>query len=400
MQDKGNKPPFDAIVVGAGPLGCFTALALAHAGVKVAVCDTHARPGDRLRLGLHALWPTPNDPPTRADVAHGREVALYLNAFCTSGVAYFHETLAPLLSLPASALANARNVRMGVQEFERTELGKAVELKLGLSRTENPVVFEEAHRALVLNSDLALAEAVARAFEAMKIHYASGAVEAIEETSAGCTVRLENGAAWRCEVAVVALGSSTGRVLPAYEKVLLPMTDLMMRFEGELIPNEGRSALPGGSLPFAFRGHSGHVAGVIHALEGHKVRCAVSGPRFLLPDAGVACDLTRHPMPAGLAEKTGAFHAKSVFPYVGELLGATARLTPASSSLGLDCLPCDELPLLGELGRLGKVIGGGGWLGTGLSSGSFAAKILTDLVVKGRSEDLHPRLTPRRLLPG
>ena len=46
-----------------------------------------------------------------------------------------------------------------------------------------------------------------------------------------------------------------------------------------------------------------------------------------------------------------------------------------SYKIKLDCHPCDELPLVGEFGKLGKIIGLAGFLGTGFSAGVFGAKI-------------------------
>lgn len=68
--------------------------------------------------------------------------------------------------------------------------------------------------------------------------------------------------------------------------------------------------------------------------------------------------------------------------------------------MGVDCLPCDELPVLGELGTQGRILGGTGWLGCGWSAGFRSAQIIADLVVHGKSEKLLPLLKPLRWRSG
>jgi hypothetical protein len=65
----------------------------------------------------------------------------------------------------------------------------------------------------------------------------------------------------------------------------------------------------------------------------------------------------------------------------------------------LGTLPCDELPLLGEFGSHGRLLGNAGWIGVESSAALPAAEIICDLIVHGRSKghSLHPQLSPKRL---
>jgi hypothetical protein len=64
----------------------------------------------------------------------------------------------------------------------------------------------------------------------------------------------------------------------------------------------------------------------------------------------------------------------------------------------LGTLPCDELPLLGEFGSHGRLLGNVGWIGVESSAALPAAEIICDLIEQGRSKGhrLHPQLSPKR----
>jgi glycine/D-amino acid oxidase-like deaminating enzyme len=67
------------------------------------------------------------------------------------------------------------------------------------------------------------------------------------------------------------------------------------------------------------------------------------------------------------------------------------------STAGLDCRPCDELPIIGPMFGESRILVGTGYMGLGLSWGFLAGKCLANLVAKGKSPMLPSRLTPARL---
>jgi glycine/D-amino acid oxidase-like deaminating enzyme len=64
---------------------------------------------------------------------------------------------------------------------------------------------------------------------------------------------------------------------------------------------------------------------------------------------------------------------------------------------GLDCRPCDELPVVGPLFGNSRILLAGGFMGLGISQGLFAGLGLADLVVTGQSVALPRLIYPERL---
>ena len=137
----------------------------------------------------------------------------------------------------------------------------------------------------------------------------------------------------------------------------------------------------------------------------------MTGPRFLLPQAGAGVDLTKQPLDRSLISKIESWIQGSLLAKVVPLLLQTSTHEAANDSheislklldirMGVDCLPCDELPMLGELGHQGRILGATGWLGCGWSAGFQAASTLVDIVQTGKSEQLKPLLRPQRWRSG
>jgi glycine/D-amino acid oxidase-like deaminating enzyme len=396
----------DVVICGGGAFGSFVAYLLGKWGVQTVVVSP-TPVGAVFEQGLHCFWPSPNDPPTRADVAHGHDMAVSLNDFCGKGIEAFTKEFLPSLFLGAeknptkvpslSAWQPAHTLRYAFESFEKSELNKAVDAKLGLSRTNRQEFFLDTQSALVGVSGSELKNAVHEGLKNFQVQTLEDSVVTLEETSKGCVLVTQNGERVYSEVAILGLGHHTGKLLPKYQEILVPMSDLCCELNG-LVPEDV-------TLPsvLAVRSANGHVAGTL-CVSGRNITVRVSGPRFILPQAGVGIDLSSEVPSAQLLQKSMAIHEKGIFRAFAEQLGlATGKeflerfnLQVTKTSFGVDCLPCDELPLLGEFGRHGRVMGCAGWLGVGYSASAYAATIIAHAIHSGRQTSLDSRFSPRR----
>lgn len=393
MKESKSKRSSDVVIVGGGYIGALTALLLSRSGISATLFESSTQIASTLEQSLGVFWPSPNDPPTRAQVAHGTELALFLNEFSATGIQLFERTIAPML-FSAGGYEDAECLRIALEDFETTELEQAAKLKLGLTSYKSGL-YKERHRALAIEAG-EMAAALRRTLKksAARIRVTS-TVQSIIETSSGCTVRTADGDVVHCEIVIVCANENSGTLLPSLKDVFVPMTDIATSYLFACKKLEfQRNNL-------CIRNGNGHVALRISSKEGQG-KLAISGPRFFLPFAGAGVDLVSQRFaPESIREKLDKFHKKKVFPKLEFALGTDALSNLLNSNatpptLKTDCLPCDELPLLGEAGRLGKVLCTGGWLANGFSSGAHAAYALLQLVQAGRYELAHPMLSPQR----
>ena len=388
---------FDVIVVGAGPFSCFSALLLAQNGMKIGlVYPENSGPMDSFLSSLSACWPSLNDPPTRAEVAHGHEVATYLHQFCFKGLEFFKDILLPIIENQDNWI-ESNCFRIGLKDFEIEELIDAHNLGFGLKMTNQKNVFLEDHFSYLCLDNIFFKNRVIKALQKNNITLIPSAVKKLIETQSNCKIELENNSILLSEIVVLGNSLDIAKILPKFEKILIPMSDSLFEYECNN-PNEMNFS------PISFRASNGHICGVIFSHNG-KVQLKISGPRYLLPGAGAGLDLTKVEIETKVFQTLEKYQHDIVFDiFCNELnLNSKAEFSTKfpvslkSKKILVDCYPCDELPLVGEYGKLGRILGSTGWLATGFSSGAWAAKIICDLVLNEKSFDLHPRLHPRRL---
>ena len=365
--DTEHFPKTDVLVVGGGWCGVFSALLLSKQGVKVTLVAPRLFP----QHSLGVLWPSLNDPPTRAYAAHGLEVACYLQDFCKQGLDFFLANgtgfAKNFVSVPA--------VRLGILPHECEELHKGAELGFGLKATSQPLLYEEISSALVGKNPQEWENQARYLLKENGITYYQDSVCAVKETRHHVSVQCEAGHMLSAEQAVLACGPALPQLLPHFSSILIPMKDVMISYG-----SQGKSAC-------AFRAQNGHIAG--YRWSGHL---AITGPRFLLPQAGVGLNPQ-----VSHAAACHAYHKKTLFPVLKQLdLLKEEPLLIQEGVFSVDCHPCDELPVLGEYGKWGRILGNSGWLGVGFSAGIQAARILCEMICQGNTPLLHPRLTPRR----
>ena len=403
-----NESPVVAIL-GSGPLATFTALLVAsETNYNVIIADSKM-PLSGISQNSTVFWPSPNDPPTRADVAHGHDIAKYLSQFCSSGNQVFESEILPLLNKHAQfSIGNWQRLssfRMAFKDFEKKELEIACQLDLNLKSVNENNLFCDAKLAGIIDSQSVekLILAAAQTMSALKINHIPQNAISLNEHSAHVEVTLDLQNTFKSDLVILATDSNIGKLLPQYKDICIPMADILSTWKlktGELQIQ----------FPLLVRSAFGHwTLQIDSAVEGFHT-LTITGPRFLLPSAGAGFSAEDLQNDANNDSTKIMLNMKnyirnSLMPEILSFYSLKNATEWCASEFNLafvdahftnDCLPCDELPLLGEWGRQGRILGATGWLGCGFSAGAQAARILCDLVTKGRSAPWNARLSPAR----
>lgn len=400
MSVRTAKKKYDVVVVGGGPMGWCTAQLLSQSAVKTLLIEPESLTPVPfwMNRGLGVFWPSLNDPPTRALVAHGPQTAQWLQDFCSLGTLFASSQLGPRFTQVMPAF------RLGLETHDINELNIARQKQLGL--TADPAlgvgVFKEDSESRLLLNRLGQELPEIACTSELK----SARVTALRESQQNCILELDTGEVLSSEMVVLAMGHQLAQLCPWLQPMLVPMLDV--KTEWHLGMRSAENA-----RPFSLRVASGHVAAVFcpkQSESGEKEwHVSLTGPRFFLPRAGVGLSTLASDAVDTLIPKIQVWLRDTLLPRTPTtLLGLPdqttltrlAKLQFEDVEVGVDCLPCDELPVLGELGTQGRILGGAGWLGCGWSAGFHAAQIVTDLVLRGKSEKLLPLLKPQRWRSG
>lgn len=379
----------DVCILDAGFTSCLVALLLAKQGVRVTLVQPETTVCPELQSRLPICWPSLNDPPTRAVVAHTLEVAQFLNNFCRHGVEFFERTLSPMLSLKSKKISKVW--RVGFEQHEKIELNNAVDLNLLEKNEHNERLFYESGYGLYLNNTDTLSALETALTQEPLITVLKKQIFKIEKPDDICVSTCEDGFKIASELVICNDFTVVKRLFPKFIDVLAPMSDIV--FHTSLL-NESKT-----TATIAARSSNGHAAGCLHATST-AIDLWLSGPRFLLPQSGANILLERDSLTDDLKKRLVSFHETHLlkeFSGVLPNLKAFATELNFSAFIDHDCWPCDELPVFGELGLAGRALGSAGWLATHLSAGSAVAQALTDFVLTGKNKRIHPLLDPRRL---
>lgn len=382
----------DIAIIGAGFFGTCAALLLSKQGYSVTLFTEEKKPLDSCLHSLGVLWPSLNDPPTRAHVAHGHDVALYLNQFCQLGVDFFSTYF--IQNNKLDYWVKSPCLRIGIQDFEQEELEKAKNLGFGLKNTLHKEIYEEQYPSYICTNALAFQQHVIKMLELQNVAIRSQKVTSLTERQNEALVHFEK-ESLKCEIIILAQGVGISNLLPKYKSILVPMSDILIEYE---------CATQKMCPPVTLRASNGHVAASLFSKEDKK-HLKITGPRFLLPQAGVGLVFNKENITPATLANVKKFH-EQVFTILSLRYGYNSvenflkdfPFELANYSAHVDCHPCDELPLVGEFGKLGKVLGCTGFLATGFSSGVWGAKIVEDLITTQKSSALHKRLQPRRFI--
>lgn len=393
----------EVVVVGASPFGWACAHLLSRKKIRTILVDDQpvSAPMSWQSKGLGVFWPSLNDPPTRAVVAHGLEMAQWLQRVCVEGLGMAQSLI------QHSEFLTARTLRIGLEKHEVTELNVAQEARLGITSHVDlgTGYFSESENALILKHPaLPLKANEKSAFMTTQAH-----VVDVIESKDGCTVIFANGEQLQCEIVILANGFRMTALQPWLAPMLVPMSDVQSEWKTNVRAKKD-------SAPWAIRTASGHVAAVVTAKQTdaaeHCWHLKLTGPRFFLPQAGAGIDLSPTSPDELLQSKIASWLRETFIPALLPLfaLESDGLHVPTQNQpltihcenirFGVDCLPCDELPIVGELGLQGRILGSTGWLGCGWSAGLQAAKFVVDLVEQGRSMGLPSLMQPKRWRSG
>ncbi len=416
QENRNLKPIFDnespvVAILGCGPLAIFTSLLLAsETDYNVLIVDSK-KPLSGISENSTVFWPSPNDPPTRAEVAHGNEVAKYLSQFCSSGNSVFESEILPLLNKHAQFSVDnwqrQSSFRMAFKDFEKKELEIACQLDLNLKSVNENNLFCDTQMAGIIDNQSAekLSQAAAQTMSALKIKHIPQDAISLREHSAHTEVTLDSQNTFKSDFVILATDSNIGKILPQYKDICIPMADIWSTWKLKTCESQIQ-------FPLLVRSAFGHWTLQINpAVEGFHT-LIVTGPRFLLPSAGAGFsteDLQNDAKndSTKIMQNMKNYIRNSLMPEILSFYSLKNATEWCASEFNLafvdahftnDCLPCDELPLLGEWGRQGRILGATGWLGCGFSAGAQAARILCDLVTKGRSAQWNARLSPARFI--
>ena len=384
---------YDVVVVGAGAFSSFSALLSAQKGMRVAlVYPQNTEPVESFLSSLSTCWPSLNDPPTRAEVAHGHEVAFYLHEFCAKGLKFFQDVLLHLINDQDNWM-EANCFRIGLKEFEVQELLDAFVLGFGLKKTEDLNIFKEDNSSLICLNRTLFQKNLIQALKKNNVTLLPSEVVKLNEFQNKCTLELLHGQTIESEIVVLGNSLNIAKIMPKFETIV-PMSDCLFEYEMDNINCVEFE-------PFTFRASNGHICGSVFG-HNQKVKINLSGPRFLLPGAGAGLDLTKVDLDNKVFQGVQKYHSEIIFELLSKMLTRVVVFEKNAVKLNItkvivDCYPCDELPILGEYGKLGRILGNTGWLATGISSGSWASSIICELILNEKSSALHSRLHPRRL---
>lgn len=381
--------PADVCILDASFTSCVVALLLAKQGVRVTLIQSANTICPEIHSRLPIFWPSLNDPPTRAAVAHGVEVAQFLNTFCQRGVEFFDESLSSMISLKGKKISKVW--RVGFEDFETTELQKAVEQNLLEKSGANDRLFSEfGYGFYVDHSEIQSSLEIGLTNEKL-ITVLKKQVVTVEKPEDVCITTFDDGSEVKSELVLCNEFKDIRRLFPKFKDALVPMSDVVLH---ATVKNNTSNV-----ATVAARSSNGHAAGCFDATPA-AINLWFSGPRFMLPQAGANIVLTPDGLNDDLKNRLLAFHKTHLLKEFSSVLPGIDVFADSASwnaSIDYDCWPCDELPILGELGLAGRALGCAGWLASHFSAGSEAAKTLADFVLTGKNKHFHPLLDPRRL---
>jgi len=182
---------------------------------------------------------------------------------------------------------------------------------------------------------------------------------------------------------IVACHLSTGDIVPSLKAALVSSADQWLTASGPLDPGNRLSAWNRSGIAWS-------------ALHNHEWGSTLPRGRLLMGGGRVLRKW------AGF-EATEANVEERITNYIVDQATKTFAHwnQPDTSSLraqaGLDCHPCDELPVIGPMYGEGRILVAAGFMGQGVTLGFQAGYCLAKLLMTGACQELPRRLWPERL---
>lgn len=365
-------------ILGAGISGLLTARALRERGQKqlliIPIGESRRRGSTQPGVGIVGAW----DNYSRILQSHGPTVG---KAFWGATQVGFQELLQALtaLKVPFSkgdrwrfflSPEEAEEGREAIAALHRDGwAGKWSDQPMGLTPAGVAGGQLEAGSAVVFDHETFLKQLCNALPKDLRIQ---SPLSAVEQDASG--VRLLCGELEiHAEMAVFATHEYTRELMRTLHDVIIPVIEQWSLFRCDPCP------WPVGTVWSAFHSHhTGFVCDAKHVMLG--------GGRFLRPLAGVdQCDMGVFPKSLDFTQKTFL-----------NLAGAQTALTLEQTYLGIEVRPCDEFPIVGPMFGESRLWLTTGYLNNGFVFAAYAAKVLSELILRGASPDYIPMLGPRR----
>jgi glycine/D-amino acid oxidase-like deaminating enzyme len=377
------KPKHHSIVIlGRGLASLGVAWSLAKRGVKdiliVGPARTHARTASNICVGA---TPALSDNITRIMHRHGEDVARRILHLCDAG---YSELLAAAKSVNQTIIAgHARRLATSDHELQEMKIAtshlKTFGIRASLEEQEGTrllfhAVQNEGLPSAVfdMNNFLSLLEAE------LNLEILETTATRINHTGTlGCRVFLASNETIDCDICIAGVHQGLPELIPSLSPALWYYSDQSVSLSAK------NSAIADTYLK------TGDVAMINHGnykvwrTSDHSI--AISGGRFLRnepPDSNrwpeVSPQVTKH-----LMQKAQEWFDRDDF-------------LEDHSSASLECLPCDELPVIGPMFGQEEVYISTGFAGLGAAMAFGAGLAITELIQTGRTKLLHPLFEPKR----
>lgn len=183
------------------------------------------------------------------------------------------------------------------------------------------------------------------------------------------------GNCFQSEIVVVAAHLGTRILLPEIAEAFVPVVTQWI----EVQLHNPVNIRPG----YAFSANHGYEWGVFK----DEVICRIGGAQFIRKLAGIGWET------APIDDRITNYLSKQMeMTFLGAKVKRILRTVA-----GLDCRPCDELPIVGPMFGSNRILVAGGFMGMGLSQGFQAGQCLAELIATGRSLALPRLIYPERL---
>ncbi len=181
---------------------------------------------------------------------------------------------------------------------------------------------------------------------------------------------------------IAACHLAIGDLIPSLKSALVSSADQWLNISGPLDSNDLQS--PWNSSGIAWSAFHNHEWGATQP----NGKMLLGGGRILRKWAGFEATESKVEVKISkyIIEQT-----KKSFPHW------RADCEPLLEAAGLDCHPCDELPIVGPMYGEGRILVATGFMGQGLTLGFYSGFCLAKLLMTGRCDDLPRRLWPERL---
>jgi len=382
---------FSVIIVGAGISGLSSAYHLQKLGIQnIAICD------DQLTKGMTSASPGFVsggffDNFTRLSHVHGTEKA---KTFWNYGNHSF-AALEKYCVANKILFAKNRRIRIITSDEEMIECRQATEQmkKEGLTQTFQSIdhsqkkfdIFEKNSIGLQIEENIAAHIDTAQLIKSLEnkvkkeSKFIFAKVSSTNSDESRIEISLENGTKLSSEMLIFANHLEISNFIPSMKNCLIPVADQWLR----LTPSKKEIE--------NFRKHAGICYSANHGYEWGVIEkngtICQGGSRYLLKNAGIGLENHRYD------EKIES----NIWLKSEEMFGEKFTYSKGEMNIGLECRPCDELPIIGPMFGENRILMATGYMGQGLGFGFLAGRCLATLIKKGVCDELPRNFWPERL---